>query len=101
MISFIQLFLLDDVVAVTKMTASNLGMFLYLLGRTRADDVALVMAPNLLRTTSDSLATVFTNSAFESKFVLNLLQHMDPRTIDPGYIPRHGMVSLSNTPTLT
>ena len=51
---------------------------------------ALVLAPNLLRTTSDSLATVFTNSAFESKFVLNLLEHLDPRLVDPGYIPEHG-----------
>jgi hypothetical protein len=56
--------------------------------------VALVLAPNLLRTTSDSLATVFTNSAFESRFVLNLLEHLDPRFVDPEYVPEHGRVSL-------
>jgi hypothetical protein len=82
------------------MTASNLGTSLLYFVLQRADETALVMAPNLLRTTSDSLATVFTNSAFESKFVMNLLEHMDPQTIDPGYIPQHGRVSVSvqNTP---
>jgi hypothetical protein len=51
------------------------------------------MAPNLLRTTSDVLVTVFTNSAFESQFVLNLLLHMDPAGLDPEYIPTHGTIA--------
>jgi hypothetical protein len=46
-ISFIQLFLDDKVQAVTKMTPANL---------------ALVMAPNLLRCTSESMSIVFTNA---------------------------------------
>jgi hypothetical protein len=52
--------------------------------------VALVLAPNILRTTSNSLATVFTNSSFESKFVLQLLENLDPKTVDPDYFPKHG-----------
>lgn len=46
-ISFLQLFLEERVQAVTKMTAPNL---------------ALVMAPNLLRCGSESMAVVFTNA---------------------------------------
>lgn len=56
--------------------------------------VALVLAPNLLRTTSDSLVTVFTNSSFESNFVLQLLNHLRPEDVDPGFIPSHGQVGL-------
>ena len=46
-ISFLQLFLPDHVQSVTKMTSANL---------------ALVMAPNLLRCDSESMAIVFTNA---------------------------------------
>lgn len=46
-ISFLQLFLEEKVQAATKMTAPNL---------------ALVMAPNLLRCSSESMAVVFTNA---------------------------------------
>lgn len=46
-ISFLQLFLEEKVLASTKMTAANM---------------ALVMAPNLLRCNSDSMKIVFTNS---------------------------------------
>jgi hypothetical protein len=46
-ISFLQLFLDERVLAVTKMTSANL---------------ALVMAPNLLRCGSDSMAVVFNNA---------------------------------------
>lgn len=46
-ISFLQLFLEERIQAVTKMTAAN---------------VALVMAPNLLRCNSDSMSVVFTNA---------------------------------------
>ncbi|WVW80903.1 hypothetical protein I302_102894 [Kwoniella bestiolae CBS 10118] len=74
-ISFIQLFMKDDVVRVTKMTPGNL---------------ALVMAPNILRTTSNSLITVFTNSSFESKFILQLLENLDTSTVDEDYVPSHG-----------
>ncbi|WWD08443.1 hypothetical protein V865_006555 [Kwoniella europaea PYCC6329] len=74
-ISFIQLFMKDDVVRVTKMTPGNL---------------ALVMAPNILRTTSNSLITVFTNSSFESKFILQLLEHLDTARVDEDYVPSHG-----------
>lgn len=46
-ISFLQLFLEDRAQSVTKMTPANL---------------ALVMAPNLLRCNSDSMSVVFTNA---------------------------------------
>ena len=46
-ISFLQLFLEDKIQTVTKMTSANL---------------ALVMAPNLLRCNSESMVVVFTNS---------------------------------------
>ena len=46
-VSFLQLFLDEKVQSVTKMTAPNL---------------ALVMAPNLLRCNSESMAVVFTNA---------------------------------------
>ena len=46
-ISFLQLFLEDKVQQATKMTSANL---------------ALVMAPNLLRCNSDSMSVVFTNA---------------------------------------
>lgn len=48
-ISFMQIFLDEKTQSVTKMTPANL---------------ALVMAPNLLRCTSDSMAVVFTNSQY-------------------------------------
>jgi hypothetical protein len=50
---------------------------------------ALVLAPNILRTTSDSLVTVYTNSSFESRFVLCLLEHLKPGKVDPDYVPEH------------
>ncbi|ORX41049.1 hypothetical protein BD324DRAFT_575172 [Kockovaella imperatae] len=74
-ISFFQLFLNPEVIDKTKMTIVNLS---------------LVLAPNLLRTTSDQLVTVFTNSAFESKFALHLLEHLDTQSADPEYRPVHG-----------
>lgn len=46
-VSFLQLFLEEKVQSVTKMTPANL---------------ALVMAPNLLRCNSDSMSVVFTNA---------------------------------------
>ena len=46
-ISFLQLFLEDKIQAITKMTSANL---------------ALVMAPNLLRCNSESMVVVFTNA---------------------------------------
>ncbi|KAF7375938.1 Rho gtpase-activating protein 39 isoform 2 [Mycena sanguinolenta] len=56
-VSFLQLFLEDKVQNVTKMTPANL---------------ALVMAPNLLRCNSDSMSVVFTNAQYEQIFVYNL-----------------------------
>lgn len=52
---------------------------------------ALVLAPNILRTTADSLVTVFTNSSFESKFMQQLLENMKPGEIDSDYVPVHGV----------
>ncbi|WVF67939.1 hypothetical protein IAT40_002701 [Kwoniella sp. CBS 6097] len=76
-VSFVQLFMGRSVVEKTKMTPGNL---------------ALVIAPNILRTTSNSLVTVFTNSSFESKFILQLLENMDTSVVDEGYVPSHGRV---------
>ena len=55
-----------------------------------SDFSALVLAPNILRTTSQVLFTVFTNSSFESRFVHHLLTHLDCSVVDPeysGYVP--------------
>ena len=74
-VSFLQLFLDEKVQTVTKMTAPNL---------------ALVMAPNLLRCSSESMAVVFTNAQYEQTFVHNLLLHLKCDEVDQGYVPVHG-----------
>lgn len=91
-VSFLQLFLEDKIQAVTKMTSANL---------------ALVMAPNLLRCSSESMAIVFTNAQYvllfdpcseiiltlhryEQTFVHNLLVYLKCADIDPDYTPTHG-----------
>lgn len=79
-ISFLQLFLDERVQAATKMTSANL---------------ALVMAPNLLRCESESMTVVFTNAPYEQMFVHNLLLHLKCNKIDPGYVPKHGLGSAS------
>ncbi|KAF8259441.1 hypothetical protein EI94DRAFT_1773929 [Lactarius quietus] len=73
---FLQLFLDERVLAATKMTSANL---------------ALVMAPNLLRCGSDSMAVVFNNAQYEQAFVHNLLLHLKCGEIDPQYVPAHGL----------
>ncbi|KAH7912259.1 Rho GTPase activation protein [Hygrophoropsis aurantiaca] len=75
-VSFLQLFLEEGVMRETKMTSANL---------------ALVMAPNLLRCNSESMAVVFTNAQYEQVFVYNLLMHLRCNEIDEGYIPVHGL----------
>uniref|UniRef100_A0A0W0FWJ9 Rho gtpase activator n=1 Tax=Moniliophthora roreri TaxID=221103 RepID=A0A0W0FWJ9_MONRR len=75
-ISFLQLFLDEKVQNSTKMTPANL---------------ALVMAPNLLRCKSESMAVVFTNAQYEQIFVYNLLLHLRCGDIDPNYKPVHGL----------
>ncbi|RDB25243.1 Rho GTPase-activating protein 39 [Hypsizygus marmoreus] len=81
-ISFLQLFLEEKVQSVTKMTPANL---------------ALVMAPNLLRCNSDSMSVVFTNAQYEQIFVYNLLLHLQCGDIDPNYIPVHGLGAGAST----
>ncbi len=95
-ISLLQLFLQENIQAITKMNSVNL---------------ALVMAPNLLRCNSDLMMTVFTNTQYvyqcrkrsspdashlllnrhEHTFVHTLLMHLKPHRIDPEYIPKHGL----------
>ncbi|KAH9163943.1 MyTH4 domain-containing protein [Lactarius sanguifluus] len=70
------LFLDERVLAATKMTSANL---------------ALVMAPNLLRCGSDSMAIVFNNAQYEQAFVHNLLLHLNCGEIDAQYVPQHGL----------
>jgi len=74
-LSFLQLFLEERVVSVTKMGAENL---------------ALLMAPNLLRCVSDDIRDVFKNTKFEQAFVYHLLLHLRCDKIDQNYIPEHG-----------
>ncbi|KDQ06482.1 hypothetical protein BOTBODRAFT_121441 [Botryobasidium botryosum FD-172 SS1] len=80
-ISFLQTFLPESVQAVTKMTSANL---------------ALVMAPNLLRCDSDSVAVVFTNTKYEHIFVHNLLLHLKCNKVDPDFVPVHGLGASSS-----
>ncbi|KAF5326614.1 hypothetical protein D9611_000081 [Ephemerocybe angulata] len=75
-ISFLQIFLDEKTQSVTKMTPANL---------------ALVMAPNLLRCNSDSMSIVFTNAQYEQIFVYHLLLHLKCDEIDAGYKPTHGL----------
>ncbi|KIY50379.1 hypothetical protein FISHEDRAFT_39699 [Fistulina hepatica ATCC 64428] len=75
-ISFLQLFLDEKTQSLTKMTPANL---------------ALVMAPNLLRCNSDSMSVVFTNARFEQEFVLNLLLHLKCNEVDVDFSPTHGL----------
>ncbi|EJU04026.1 hypothetical protein DACRYDRAFT_48619 [Dacryopinax primogenitus] len=74
-ISFLQLFVGDEVVEHTKMTEEGL---------------ARVMTPNLIRGRTDDLDVAFRNNHFENVFVGMLLRHMDCSTVDPGYRPMHG-----------
>lgn len=99
-ISFLQLFLEDRIQSVTKMTPANL---------------ALVMAPNLLRCNSDSMTVVFTNAQcvlsplkyslnsdwlcrFEQIFVYNLLLHLKCNEVDAQYTPTHGLGAVPSAP---
>ncbi|KAL0956203.1 hypothetical protein HGRIS_002360 [Hohenbuehelia grisea] len=82
-VSFLQLFLDDRIQSVTKMTPANL---------------ALVMAPNLLRCNSESMAVVFTNAQYEQIYVYNLLLHLKCDEIDPDYVPVHGLGAVPSTP---
>ncbi|KAK7057442.1 Rho gtpase-activating protein 39 [Favolaschia claudopus] len=82
-ISFLQLFLEERIQNVTKMTPANL---------------ALVMAPNLLRCNSESMSVVFTNAQYEQIFVYNLLLHLKCGEIDEGFTPAHGLGAVSTAP---
>lgn len=75
-VSFLQIFLDEKTQSITKMTPANL---------------ALVMAPNLLRCTSESMSVVFTNAQYEQIFVYNLLLHLRCDEVDPSYRPVHGL----------
>ncbi|KAJ7188538.1 hypothetical protein C8R46DRAFT_1157539 [Mycena filopes] len=86
-ISFLQLFLLEDKIQKTKMTPANL---------------ALVMAPNLLRCNSDSMSVVFTNAQTESlpdtsKYsCTTYCLHLKCGEVDEGYKPVHGLGAVSS-----
>ncbi|KAF9467343.1 hypothetical protein BDZ94DRAFT_1287753 [Collybia nuda] len=82
-ISFLQLFLEERIQSVTKMTPANL---------------ALVMAPNLLRCNSDSMSIVFTNAQYEQIFVYNLLLHLKCNEADANYTPTHGLGAIPSIP---
>ncbi|GJE99020.1 RhoGAP-domain-containing protein [Phanerochaete sordida] len=82
-VSFLQLFLDEKVQGITKMTAPNL---------------ALVMAPNLLRCNSESMAVVFTNAQYEQAFVHNLLLHLKCDEVDRDYVPAHGRGAIPSPP---
>ncbi|KAH9485197.1 Rho GTPase-activating protein 39 [Psilocybe cubensis] len=80
-ISFLQIFLEERTQSVTKMTPANL---------------ALVMAPNLLRCNSESMSVVFTNAQYEQIFVYNLLLHLRCDELDSQYKPVHGLGAVAN-----
>ncbi|KAF8160909.1 hypothetical protein B0H34DRAFT_795758 [Crassisporium funariophilum] len=80
-VSFMQLFLEDRTQSVTKMTPANL---------------ALVMAPNLLRCNSESMSVVFTNAQYEQIFVYNLLLHLRCDEVDSSYKPVHGLGAVAH-----
>ncbi|KAF8629128.1 hypothetical protein AX17_005714 [Amanita inopinata Kibby_2008] len=82
-ISFLQLFLDDKVQLITKMTPANL---------------ALVMAPNLLRCSSESMSVVFTNAQYEQLFVYHLLLYLKCNEVDPHYTPQHGLAAIETQP---
>ncbi|KAF8995464.1 hypothetical protein BDQ17DRAFT_1250698 [Cyathus striatus] len=82
-VSFLQLFLDEKTQASTKMTPANM---------------ALVMAPNLLRCSSQSVSVVFTNAQYEQIFVYNLLLHLKCDEIDSDFKPTHGLAALPTTP---
>ncbi|KAF8973177.1 hypothetical protein BDZ97DRAFT_1912748 [Flammula alnicola] len=82
-VSFLQLFLEDRAQSVTKMTPANL---------------ALVMAPNLLRCNSESMSVVFTNAQYEQIFVYNLLLHLRCDEVDNNYKPIHGLGAVASVP---
>jgi len=81
-VSFLQLFLEERTQSMTKMTPANL---------------ALVMAPNLLRCNSESMSVVFTNAQYEQIFVYNLLLHLRCEEVDNHYKPIHGLGAVSST----
>ncbi|KAK7058716.1 Rho GTPase activating protein 39, partial [Halocaridina rubra] len=62
LIRFLQYFAQPDIVAATKMDASNLAM---------------VMAPNCLRCTSDDPRIIYENTRKEMAFIRTLIQHLD------------------------
>lgn len=61
-------------------------------------NLALVMAPNLLRCDSDSMAVVFTNAQYEQTFVHNLLVGLRCDEVDPEYVPMHGLGAVGPGP---
>ncbi|KAF7315281.1 Rho GTPase-activating protein 39 isoform 2 [Mycena indigotica] len=83
MISFLQLFLEDKVQVITKMTPAN---------------IALVMAPNVLRCNSDSMSVVFTNAQYEQLFVYHLLLNLNCGATDESYKPVHGLTTAKSAP---
>lgn len=74
-VSFLQMFVKEDVVCCTKMTQEGL---------------ARVMTPNLIRASTGDLDVAFKNNHFENLFVLLLIRHLECGVIDPGYKPVHG-----------
>ncbi|XP_066983610.1 dentin sialophosphoprotein isoform X3 [Macrobrachium rosenbergii] len=62
LIRFLQYFAQPDIVSATKMDASNLAM---------------VMAPNCLRCTSDDPRVIYENTRKEMAFIRTLIQHLD------------------------
>lgn len=62
LINFLQKFAQPEIVANTKMDASNLAM---------------VFAPNILRCTSEDPRVILENARKEMAFLRTLIQHMD------------------------
>ncbi|XP_018905997.1 uncharacterized protein RhoGAP93B isoform X2 [Bemisia tabaci] len=67
LVRFLQMFTRPEVVQVTKMDASNLAM---------------VIAPNCLRCTSQDPRTIFDNARKEMAFMRALIQHLDTSSVE-------------------
>ncbi|KAI6004558.1 Rho GTPase activation protein [Pisolithus marmoratus] len=67
-VSFLQLFLEEKALARLKMTATNM---------------ALILSPNLLRCSPQSMTVVFMNAQFEQMFMYNLLNYVPPTSPKP------------------
>ncbi|KAH9022833.1 hypothetical protein EDB85DRAFT_1993586 [Lactarius pseudohatsudake] len=81
--------------AVERLPMANRRVVLFVISFLA--NLALVMAPILLRCGSDSMAVVFNNTQYEQAFVHNLLLHLNCGEIDAQYVPQHYLGAVPST----